>query len=61
MTIDKKTLDQLLVESGKGKKSAALREAVVFYLKQKKIERIKQKKGKVKFDKTADEIRHYER
>jgi len=36
-------------------------EAVALYLRKKKIERIKEKKGKVKFDMTADEIRHYER
>ena len=61
ITIDNKILDELLAESGKKSKASAVREAVALYIKQKKIERIKQKKGKVKFDKTADEIRHYER
>jgi metal-responsive CopG/Arc/MetJ family transcriptional regulator len=61
VTIDNKILDELLAESGQKNKASAVREAVALYLKQKKIERIKQKKGKVRFDKTADEIRHYER
>lgn len=61
VTIDKKILDELVEESGQKSKASAVREAVALYLKQKRIERIKQKKGKVKFDKTADEIRHYER
>ncbi len=61
VTIDKKILDELVAESGQKNKASAVREAVALYLKQKKIERIKLKKGKVKFDKTADEIRHYER
>ncbi len=61
VTIDNKILEELLAESGQKNKASAVREAVALYLKQKKIERIKQKKGKVKFDKTADEIRHYAR
>lgn len=61
VTIDKKILDELVEESGQKNKASAVREAVALYLKQKKVERIKQKKGKVKFDKSADEIRHYER
>ncbi len=61
VSIDKKILDELVEESGQNNKASAVREAVALYLKQKKIERIRQKKGKVKFDKTADEIRHYER
>lgn len=61
VTIDKKILDELVEESGQKSKASAVREAVALYLKQKKVDRIKQKKGKVRFDKTADEIRHYER
>jgi metal-responsive CopG/Arc/MetJ family transcriptional regulator len=58
VTIDKKALDELIAESRQGSMSAALRDAVVFYLKRKKIERIKQNKGNMKFDRTAEEIRH---
>ena len=61
VTIDKKALDELVKESGQKSKASAVLEAIANYVKQKKIERIKQKKGNVKFDKTADEIRHNER
>ncbi len=58
VTIEKKALNELIAESGQENGSEALRAAVEFYLKRKKIEHIKQNKGKVKFDRTADEIRH---
>jgi len=35
--------------------------AIRGYLKRKKIEKIRSMKGKLDFDLTADEIRHYER
>jgi len=34
---------------------------VAVYLRQRKREKIKSMKGKLKFDKTAEELRHYER
>jgi len=58
VTLDNKILDELNRVSGQRKMTFAIREAVVFYLKQKKIEKIKFMKGKLKFDKTAEEIRH---
>ncbi len=61
VTLDKKILDDLVRESGLKNKSSAVREAAAFYLKQKRIEKIKQMKGKLKFDLTAEELRHYER
>lgn len=61
VTIDKEILDELVQESGQKNKASAVREAVAVYLRQKKIEKIRQKKGKLKFDKTAEELRHYER
>ena len=61
VTIDHEILEELVTESGHKNKASAVREAITLYLKQKKIEKIKQKKGKVNFDKSADEIRHYER
>lgn len=61
VTIDHDMLEELVAESGHKNKATAVREAVALYLKQKKVEKIRQKKGKVKFDKSADEIRHYER
>lgn len=61
VTIDNEMLEELVAESGKKNKASAVREAIAWYLKQKKIEKIALKKGKVKFDRSADEIRHYER
>ncbi len=61
VTIDKKILDELVQESGHKNKATAVREAVAVYLKQKKIEKIKSMKGKLKFDKKAEDLRHYER
>ena len=61
VTIDKKILDELVEESGQKNKASAVREAVALYLRQKKVEQIKGMKGKLKFDKTAEELRHYER
>ena len=61
VTIDKEILDQLVRESGHKNKATAVREAVAVYLRQKKIEKIKSMKGKLKFDKTAEDLRHYER
>lgn len=61
VTIDNEILEELVAESGKKNKASAVREAITLYLKQKKVEKIMQKKGKVRFDRSADEIRHYER
>ena len=61
VTIDNEILEKLVAESGKKNKASAVREAITLYLKQKKVEKIMQKKGKVRFDRSADEIRHYER
>jgi Arc/MetJ family transcription regulator len=61
VTIDKEILDELVRESGLKNKASAVREAVALYLRQKRIAKIRQMKSKVRFDKTAEEIRHYER
>jgi metal-responsive CopG/Arc/MetJ family transcriptional regulator len=61
VTLDHQILEELVAQSGQKNKASAVREAITLYLKQKKIEKIKQKKGKVRFDRSADEIRHYER
>ena len=60
VTIDKGILDELLHESGHKNKATAVQAAVAVYLRQRKREKIKLMKGKLKFDKTADEIRHSE-
>lgn len=61
VTIDKELLDDLVRQSGHKNKASAVREAVAVFLRQKKIEEIQRMKGRLKFDKTADELRHYER
>lgn len=61
VTIKKEILDRLLKETKTKSKASAVREAINEYLRRKKIERIKSMKGKLEFDLTAEEIRHYER
>lgn len=61
VTIEKKVLDELVHESGQKSKASAVKIVISEYLRQKKIEKIKAMKGKLKFDKTAEELRHYER
>ncbi len=61
VTIDKDILDELLKETKAKSKVSAVKIAVRGYLKRKKIERIMAMKGKLDFDLTADEIRHYGR
>jgi len=61
VTIEKEILDDLVKETRAKSKATAVRLAVKEYLKRKKIERIKSMKGKLEFDLTAHEIRHYER
>jgi metal-responsive CopG/Arc/MetJ family transcriptional regulator len=61
VTIEKDILDELIKETRAKSKATAVRQVVKEYLKRKKIERIKSMKGKLEFDLTAHEIRHYER
>jgi metal-responsive CopG/Arc/MetJ family transcriptional regulator len=61
VTIEKDILDELIKETRAKSKATAVRQAIKEYLKRKKIERIKSMKGKLEFDLTAHEIRHYER
>lgn len=61
VTLDKEILDELVKETGVKSAASAVREAISEYLKQRKIEKIKAMKGKLKFDKTAEDLRHYER
>jgi hypothetical protein len=61
VTLDKRVLDELVVETQTKNKSAAVKKAIAEYLRRKKIERIKAMKGKMEFDLTADQLRHYER
>jgi Arc/MetJ family transcription regulator len=61
VTIEKDILDELVKETKARSKATAVKTAIREYLRRKKIEKIKSMKGKLEFDLTADEIRHYER
>ena len=59
VTIEKDVLDELVKATGS--KSAAVKEIIEEYLRERKVQKIMSMKGKLSFDLTADEIRHYER
>jgi hypothetical protein len=61
ITIEKSMLDELLKETKARSKATAVRRAVQEYLRRCKVEKIQSMKGKMEFDLTADDIRHYER
>jgi Arc/MetJ family transcription regulator len=61
VTIEKEMIDELRSVTGAKSKRRAVIIAISEYLRRKKTERIMQAKGKLSFDLTADEIRHYER
>ncbi|MDO8446372.1 MAG: hypothetical protein Q7T53_09790 [Deltaproteobacteria bacterium] len=61
VTLDKEMLDELVKETGAKSAASAVRETISEYLKRRKIEKIKAMKGKLKFDKTAEDLRQYER
>jgi len=61
ITIEKDILDSILRETHAKSKAAAVKIVIDDYLRRKKIEKIKSMKGKLEFDKSAEEIRHYER
>jgi flagellar basal body-associated protein FliL len=61
VTIEKDILDELLKETRAKSKTTAVKKAIHEYLRRKKIEKIKSMKGKLEFDLTAEELRHYDR
>jgi metal-responsive CopG/Arc/MetJ family transcriptional regulator len=61
VTIEKDVLDELVNATGARSKSAAVKKIIDEYLRQRKVQKIMSMKGKLCFDLTADEIRHYER
>jgi uncharacterized Zn finger protein (UPF0148 family) len=61
VTIEKEILDELLKEMNAKSKTSAVRQVIDEFLRRKRIERIKTMKGRLGFDLTAYEIRHYER
>ena len=61
VTIEKNILDSILRETHAKSNTSAVKIVIDDYLRRKKIEKIKSMKGKLEFDKSAEEIRHYER
>jgi predicted CopG family antitoxin len=61
VTIEKDVLDELVKATGAKSKSAAVREIIDEYMRKRKVQKILALKGKLSFELTADEIRHYER
>ena len=61
VTLEKAMLDELLTETHAKNKTTAVKEAIADYLRRRRVEKIKSMKGKLKFDLTAEELRHYER
>ena len=61
VTIEKEVLDELVKATGARSKSAAVKEIIDEYLRRRRVEKIRALRGKLEFDLTADEIRHYER
>ncbi len=61
ITVNKENLDELIAEIKEKNKSKAVRIAIEEYLKRKRIERILSMKGKLKFDLTEKDLRHYEK
>jgi hypothetical protein len=61
VTIEEDVLDELLAETQAKSKTSAVKEAIGEYLKRRRMEKIKSMNGKLEFDLTAEELRHYER
>jgi Arc/MetJ family transcription regulator len=60
VTIEKDVLDELVKATGAKTKSAAVKIIIDEYLSERKVQKIMSMKGKLAFDRTADEIRHGE-
>ena len=60
VTIEKDVLDELVKATGARTKSAAVKIIIEDYLRKRKGQSIMSMKGKLCFELTADEIRHYE-
>lgn len=61
VTIEKDVLDELVKATWAKSKSAAVREIIDEYMRKRRVQKILALKGKLSFELTADEIRHYER
>jgi len=61
ITIEHEIIDELLKETKARSKASAVKEAINDYLRRAKIEKIKNAKGNLVFDMSADRIRHDDR
>ena len=61
VTIEKTMLDELLTETHATSKASAVKVAISDYLRRRRKDKIKSMKGKLEFDLTAEELRHFER
>ncbi len=61
ITLDERVLSQLLQLTEAKNKTQAVLFAIQDFIRRKKLLKIKNLKGKIHFDLSADEIRHYER
>ena len=59
--LDKTMLDELMAETRAKNKAAAVRKAIDFYLRHRRMEKIRSMKGKLEFDVAAREMRNHER
>lgn len=61
VTIESEIINKLLQETKAKSKTQAVKIAVNDYLRRKKLERIIGLKGKLDFELSAEELRHFER
>jgi len=59
--LEKAMLDELMAETRAKNKAAAVRKAIAFYIKHRRMERIRSLKGKLEFDVAAREMSNHER
>ena len=59
--LEKTMLDELMAETRARNKAAAVRKAIAFYLKHRRMEKIRSMKGKLEFDATTMEMRNRDR
>jgi flagellar basal body-associated protein FliL len=61
VTIEKIMLDELLMQTHARNKTTAVKTAILDYLRRRRVEEIRSMKGKLEFDISAEELRHYDR
>lgn len=61
ITLDAHMLQTLKKETGRRSKTDAVIFAIQDYLRRRRLSHLKKLKGKIHFDRSANELRHYER